>query len=53
MKHLFGKRLELLPVIGLAAFGGFTRMPAGENRGEPYRISLAIPEIVIAFFPAR
>ena len=50
MKPLFEKLLELLPVIGLAAFGGFTRTLAGKARGVPYRWSIAIPEIVIAIF---
>lgn len=50
MRHIFDKLLELLPVIGLAAFGGMTRTLAGKSRGEPYRLRIAIPEIVIAVF---
>lgn len=50
MRHVLEKLLELLPVVGLAAFGGFTRTLAGKAKGEPYRISIAIPEIVIAVF---
>lgn len=41
---------ELLPVILLGAFGGFTRTVAGKKRDEPYSIRIAIQEIVIAIF---
>lgn len=50
MKHLYLKLLELLPVIGLAAFGGVTRTVAGKARGEAYSFRIAIPEIFIAVF---
>lgn len=50
MRHLIEKIIELLPAAGLAAFGGFTRTMAGKERGERYRLSIAIPEIVIAVF---
>ncbi|MPM49874.1 hypothetical protein SDC9_96608 [bioreactor metagenome] len=50
MKHIYLKLLELLPVIGLAAFGGLTRTMAGKSRGEAYSFKIAIPEIVIAVF---
>ena len=50
MRHILEKLLELLPAAGLAAFGGFTRTLAGKTRGERYRLSIAIPEIVIAVF---
>ena len=42
--------LELLPIIALGAFGGLTRTLAGKRRGEPYKWSIAIPEIIIAVF---
>jgi hypothetical protein len=50
VKLLFIKLLELLPVIGLAAFGGVTRTVAGKARGEAYSLRIAIPEIIIAVF---
>lgn len=50
MKYLYLKLLELLPVIGLAAFGGVTRTVAGKARGEAYSLRIAIPEIIIAVF---
>ena len=50
MKHLYLKLLELLPVIGLAAFGGVTRTVAGKARGEAYSFRIAIPEIILAVF---
>lgn len=50
MKQICVKLLDLLPVIALAAFGGITRTLAGKARGEPYRLSIAIPEIVLAIF---
>jgi hypothetical protein len=50
MRHILDKLLELLPVIGLAAFGGLTRTLAGKARGEPYLLRVAIPEILIAVF---
>ncbi|WP_277202059.1 phage holin family protein [Victivallis vadensis] len=50
MRHLFDKLLELLPVIGLAAFGGLTRTVAGKERNERYRLRIAVPEILIAIF---
>lgn len=50
MKSLSLKLLELLPVIGLAAFGGVTRTVAGKARGEPYLLRIAIPEVIIAIF---
>lgn len=50
MKALSLKLLELLPVIGLAAFGGVTRTVAGKARGEAYSLRIAIPEVVIAVF---
>jgi len=50
VKHLFLKFLDLLPVIGLAAFGGVTRTVAGKARGEAYSLRIAIPEVVIAVF---
>ena len=50
MRHIFDKLLELLPVGGLAAFGGLTRTLAGKARGEPYLLRVAIPEILIAVF---
>ncbi len=50
MKYAIEKMLELLPVAALAAFGGVTRTLAGKARGEPYRLRIAVPEIVIAVF---
>jgi len=50
VKSVYLKLLELLPVIGLAAFGGVTRTVAGKKRGEAYSLRIAIPEIVIAVF---
>jgi len=50
VKSLSLKLLELLPVVGLAAFGGVTRTVAGKARGEAYSFRIAIPEIVIAVF---
>ncbi len=50
MKLLCDKLIDLLPVIALAAFGGITRTLAGKARHEPYRLSIAIPEIVLAIF---
>jgi len=50
VKFLSLKLLELLPVIGLAAFGGVTRTVAGKARGEAYSLRIAIPEIIIAVF---
>ncbi len=50
MKHFLETLLELLPVAALAAFGGVTRTLAGKARGEPYKLNIAIPEIVIAIF---
>ncbi len=50
MKSLSLKLLELLPVVGLAAFGGVTRTVAGKARGEAYSFRIAIPEIIIAVF---
>lgn len=44
------KLFDLLPVILLGGFGGFIRTVAGKIRGEPYRWSLAVPEILIAIF---
>lgn len=46
-----GEKLsELLPVILLGAFGGFTRTIAGKERGTSYSWRIAIPEILIAIF---
>jgi len=42
--------VELLPVILLGAFGGFTRTVAGKERGAAYSWKIAIPEILIAIF---
>lgn len=50
MKENLLKLLDLLPIIGLAAFGGFTRTLYGKARGEPYSWKIAIPEIIIASF---
>lgn len=50
MKQLGFKLLELLPVVGLAAFGGVTRTVAGKARGEAYSLRIAIPEVVLAVF---
>jgi hypothetical protein len=50
VKSLSLKLLELLPVVGLAAFGGVTRTVAGKARGEAYSFRIAIPEIIIAVF---
>lgn len=44
------KLFDLLPVILLGGFGGFIRTVAGKVRGEHYRWSIAIPEILIAIF---
>ena len=41
---------DILPAIGLAAFGGFTRTCYGKTRGEPYSWKIALPEIIIAIF---
>lgn len=50
MKQIGLKLLELLPVVGLAAFGGFARTIAGKARGEAYSLRIAIPEVVLAVF---
>ena len=50
MKANLLRILDLLPIIGLAAFGGFTRTLYGKARGEPYSWKIAIPEIIIAGF---
>lgn len=50
MKDFLSKATELLPVIGLAAFGGITRTFYGKDRNEPYNWRIAIPEIIIAIF---
>ena len=50
MKDLFEKALELIPVIGLAAFGGLTRTLTGKPKDEPYNWKIAISEIIIAIF---
>jgi len=50
IKDILGKLAELLPVVGLAAFGGFTRTLYGKARGEPYSWKIALPEIIIAIF---
>ncbi len=50
MVSIFEKLCDLLPVILLGGFGGFIRTLAGKIRGEHYRWSIAIPEILIAIF---
>lgn len=50
MKVYISKIAELLPIVGLAAFGGLTRTLYGKARGEPYSWKIAVPEIIIAVF---
>lgn len=50
MKNILLRIAELLPVIGLAAFGGVTRTLFGKAKGDKYSWSIAIPEIIIAIF---
>ena len=44
------KLLELLPVILLGGFGGFTRTISGKNQESAYSFRIALPEILIAIF---
>lgn len=50
MKAHLLKVVELLPVIGLAAFGGLTRTFYGKDKNEPYNWKIALPELIIAVF---
>lgn len=50
MKENLLKILDLVPIIALAAFGGFTRTLCGKDRGEHYSWKIALPEIIIAIF---
>ena len=50
MKDLLDKALELVPVIGLAAFGGLTRTFTGKPKDEPYNLKIAFVEVMIAIF---
>ena len=50
MKNALLRIVEILPVIGLAAFGGITRTIYGKAKGDKYSWSIAIPEIIIAIF---
>jgi hypothetical protein len=50
MRTILVRIAELLPIVGLAAFGGLTRTLYGKAKGEPYDWSIAIPEIIIAIF---
>ena len=50
MKTILVRISELLPIVGLAAFGGITRTLYGKAKGEPYNWKIAIPEIIIAMF---
>lgn len=50
MKEFFDRMMALLPVIGLAAFGGLTRTFYGKDRKESYDWRIALPEIIIAIF---
>ena len=44
------KIFDLLPVVLLAAFGGFAGTLANRKQGEPYTMKKAIQEIIIAVF---
>ena len=50
MKDFWINCLELLPSVALAVLGGFTRTVAGKQRGEKYKWSISIPEMVVAGF---
>lgn len=50
MKDTFSKIAELIPVAGLAAFGGFTRALFSKGKNGPCFLRLVITEMVIAVF---
>ena len=50
MKTIFTHTVDILSVVGLAAFGGLTRVFYGASEGKPYPWKRIFPEIIIASF---
>ncbi len=50
MREYLERMLELIPVVGLAVFGGLTRTIYGKAKDEPWSFKRALPEMIIAGF---